>query len=103
MFKRNKNTGMRVFLYLRRSTKSGADKQVRSIPDQENDCLILAERLGLEIVEIIVEKESAWKPHQRPQFKKLLKELSYKNPMRRKADGILAWHPNRLSRNALEA
>lgn len=33
----------------------------------------------------------------------MLKELSYKSPERRKADGILAWHPNRLSRNALEA
>lgn len=53
---------MRVFLYLRRSSKEGSEKQVRSIEDQENDCLQVAERLGLVVVEVIVEKESAWKP-----------------------------------------
>lgn len=33
----------------------------------------------------------------------MLKELSYRSEGRRRADGILSWHPNRLSRNALEA
>jgi len=57
----------------------------------------------LNIVDTFIEKESAWKPHKRKVFKAMIKELSYKNPARRRADGILAWHPNRLSRNALEA
>jgi len=33
----------------------------------------------------------------------MVKALSYKSSSKREADGILAWHPNRLSRNALEA
>tara|TARA_B110000008_G_scaffold209624_1_gene208426 strand:- start:101 stop:433 length:333 start_codon:yes stop_codon:yes gene_type:complete len=57
----------------------------------------------LKVVEIIEEDESAWKPHQRPKFKYLLKQLTYRSLTKRKADGIVAWHPNRLSRNALEA
>lgn len=58
----NNSRGNRVFLYLRRSSKEGTEKQVRSIPDQEADCLRVAEQLGLIIVETIIEKESAWKP-----------------------------------------
>lgn len=63
----------------------------------------IVKRWGLKTVEIIEEDESAWKPHERPKFKKMLKELSYISLLRRRADGIVAWHPNRLSRNALEA
>ena len=33
----------------------------------------------------------------------MLKQLSYRSKAKRRADGIVAWHPNRLSRNALEA
>lgn len=55
------------------------------------------------VVETVIEKDSARTPNNRPKFNAILKELSYKNPDRRKADGILAWHPNRLSRNAQEA
>jgi len=95
--------GFKVYNYLRRSEREGSWKQERSIQDQEADNIAFAERLGLEIVETIVEKDSAWKPNNRPKFKKMLKELSYKTPERRKAEGILAWHPNRLSRNAQEA
>ena len=99
----NKFVGMRVFLYLRRSDKSNADKPVRSIEDQERDCLKVVERWKLEVVEVITEIESAREPHKRPKFKQMLRELSYKNPGKRRADGLVAWHPNRLSRNAEEA
>ena len=78
----------RVFLYLRRSSKPGSKKQIRSLEDQETDCLRMAEYLGLEIVETISEKQSARQPHIRPKFKYMLKELKLKNPKRRKADGI---------------
>ena len=103
MFDYNKYYGMRVFVYLRQSTKEESGKQAQSLEDQERDCLQVAERWGLQVVDFIREDESAWKPHLRPKFKALLKELSYRSPSRRRADGILAWHPNRLSRNALEA
>jgi len=92
-----------VFLYIRQSTDEKAQRQVRSLKDQQRECEILAERLGLNIVQVFREDKSAKKPHQRPVFKSMLKELSYKSASKRRADGILSWHPNRLSRNALEA
>ena len=92
-----------VFLYIRKSTDENTNRQVRSLGDQRRECEALAERLGLNIVDIFEEEKSAKTPHQRPIFKKMLKELSYKNPTRRKAEGVLAWHPNRLSRNAYES
>lgn len=92
-----------VFLYIRKSTEENTNRQVRSLGDQRQECEALAERLGLHVVDVFQEEKSAKKPHQRPVFKKMLKELSYKSPERRRADGVLAWHPNRLSRNAYES
>ena len=92
-----------VFLYIRQSTDEKAQRQVRSMDDQQRECELLAERLGLNIVEIFREDKSAKHPHQRPIFKSMMKALSYKTEAKRRADGILSWHPNRLSRNALEA
>jgi hypothetical protein len=76
---------------------------VQSIEDQRRDCEAVVERYGLKVVEVVEEDESAWKPHHRLKFKQMLKQLSYRSKGKRKADGIVAWHPNRLSRNALEA
>jgi len=92
-----------VFLYIRQSTDEKSGKQVRSLGDQQHDCEEMATFLGLNIVEVYREDQSAKTPNNRPIFKKMIKELCYKSPERRRADGILAWHPDRLSRNALEA
>ena len=91
-----------VFLYLRKSEQS-KKRQVRSIEDQKADCLALAEQLSLNVVETFIEERSARKPRNRPQFSAMIKALSFKSPERRRADAILAWHPNRLSRNAEES
>jgi hypothetical protein len=99
----SKYVGMEVIMYLRRSDKSNADKPIRSIEDQEADNWKVAEKWQLKVVEVIVEIESAREPHKRPKFTKILRNLTYKSPQKRKADGILSWHPNRLSRNAEEA
>jgi len=92
-----------VFLYIRQSTDEKAQRQVRSMKDQQSDCEAMAMHLGLNIVEVFREDKSAKAPHRRPVFKSMIKALSYKTPAKRRADGILSWHPNRLSRNALEA
>jgi len=92
-----------VFLYIRKSTDENTNRQIRSLGDQRQECEALAERLGLNIVDVFQEEKSAKAPHKRPVFKRMMKELSYKSPERRRADGILAWHPNRLSRNAYES
>jgi len=92
-----------VFLYIRQSTDEKSGKQVRSLGDQQEHCKELADRLGLNIVDVFKEDKSAMRPHNRPVFDAMLKELSFKSDEKRRADGILAWHPDRLSRNALEA
>ena len=92
-----------VFLYLRKSSDEKSGKQLRSIRDQRQDCYTLAKRLNLNIIEEFKDEASARKPHNRPEFDRMLKEMKIKNPKIRRADGILSWHPNRLSRNALES
>ncbi len=92
----------KVFLYTRKSDES-KNNQVGSIRDQRKDCLELAEKFGLEIVEEFTEEETAHHPNRRTEFKRMLSELKITNPQKRRADGILAWHPDRLARNALEA
>lgn len=90
-------TKLKYVLYARKSTTDEA-RQVRSIPDQIAECRALANRLGLHIIgKPLVETQSAKKPHKRPIFTQMLKDIRagvY--------DGILAWHPDRLARNMLE-
>lgn len=92
-------TQLRYFLYARKSTDD-AKKQVRSIPDQITECLVKADRLGLNVINRnnpAIEKKSAKKPGIRPVFSQMLTDLR-----KSKFDAILAWHPDRLSRNMKE-
>ncbi len=85
---------VRYCLYARKSTEQ-EEKQILSIDSQIKEMLSLAEREGLEIVETRKEAHSAKDSGQRPIFKQLLEDIRLK-----KFDGILVWHPDRLSRNA---
>lgn len=88
-------TSLRFVLYARKSTVDEG-KQVQSIGDQIAICKAYANNLGLNIVEVIEEKQSAKYPG-RPLFKKMMKAIG------KDYDGILSYHPDRLSRNMLEA
>jgi DNA invertase Pin-like site-specific DNA recombinase len=57
-----------------------------------------AEHLQINIVKIIKEKESAKEPNIRPKFRFMLDQIK-----KGKYDAILSWHPDRLSRNMMEA
>ncbi len=59
----------------------------------------MAARNGLNIVEIIKESKSAKKSNNRPLFNEMLENIR----SGKKYDSIIAWHPDRLARNALEA
>lgn len=84
---------MKYFMYMRRSTDD--EKQALSIDAQREE---LDVRLGgLEIVEKIEEDASAFKPYNRPKFTKMMERLE-----KGEADGIIAWHPDRLSRNPID-
>ena len=90
-----KNQTRKFFIYARKSTDT-EDRQVRSIGDQISELLELAQKENVEIVDTIVEKQTAKKPG-RPMFADMLKRLEAGE-----AVGILAWHPDRLARNSVD-
>jgi DNA invertase Pin-like site-specific DNA recombinase len=85
---------MKYCLYARKSTEQ-EDKQALSIESQVREMLALAERDGLEIVEIKRESHSSKEVGQRPVYNELITEIR-----QGKFNGILTWAPDRLSRNA---
>jgi len=89
----------RYVMYLRKSTDDEA-KQVRSLDDQETECQALAKLLGVNVrkEDIFIESASAKKSGNRPIFDDML--LGFKTG---KYHGLLAWSPDRLSRNMKEA
>jgi DNA invertase Pin-like site-specific DNA recombinase len=85
---------VRYILYARKSTESD-EKQALSIESQVKEMLAIADRDGLEVVDIRRESHSAKESGQRPVFKELLEDVR-----RGRYTGILTWAPDRLSRNA---
>lgn len=85
---------VKYVLYARKSTES-EERQVLSIDSQVKEMLELAERDGLEVVEIRRESHSAKESGQRPVYKEILEDVR-----RGRFNGILTWAPDRLSRNA---
>jgi site-specific DNA recombinase len=85
---------VKYVLYARKSTESD-EKQALSIESQVKEMLTIADRDGLEVIDIRRESHSAKESGQRPVFKELLEDLR-----RGRYTGILTWAPDRLSRNA---
>jgi DNA invertase Pin-like site-specific DNA recombinase/predicted metal-binding protein len=85
---------VRYCLYARKSTEQD-EKQALSIESQVKEMLAIAERDGLEVIDIRREAHSAKDSGQRPVFKELLEDIR-----RDRYNGILTWAPDRLSRNA---
>ena len=86
---------VKYFLYARKSTDE-PDRQILSIEAQITELKEFAEREQLEIVETFVEPQTAKEPS-RPIFNNMLSLIE-----KGKASGILAWHPDRLSRNSID-
>ena len=85
----------KFFLYARKSTDV-EDKQVLSIEAQTTELRAFAKQNNLNVVDTFIEKQSAKIPG-RPIFGEMLKRLESGE-----ADGILAWHPDRLARNSVD-
>ena len=81
-------------LYARKSTEQD-EKQALSIESQVKEMLSIADRDGLEVVDVRREAHSAKDSGQRPVFKEILEDIR-----RGRFNGILTWAPDRLSRNA---
>ena len=85
----------KYILYARKSTDT-EDKQVLSIEAQLCELRKYAEDIGLTVVDELIEKHTAKIPG-RPIFNELLTRISAGE-----ANGILAWHPDRLARNSID-
>jgi DNA invertase Pin-like site-specific DNA recombinase len=81
-------------LYARKSTEDD-ERQALSIDSQIHEMQELAAREGLNIVEICRESHSAKDSGQRPEFNRLMSDIG-----KGTFNAILAWAPDRLSRNA---
>src|SRR4051812_19858709 len=95
MTEKDNNTGHRYFVYVRKSTNDDENQQ-RSISDQLAEIRDLVRKEGLEVVDTLAELQSA-KYKGRPVFNEMLARIETGE-----ADGIIAWHPDRLARNALD-
>src|SRR6266540_6423405 len=86
---------LRYGLYARKSSES-QERQVLSIESQVRKVEEMFP--GLHIAKIVIEHHSAFEPGRRPEFQRLLADIDAG-----KLDGIIAWHPDRLSRNEEDA
>ena len=85
----------KFFIYVRKSTDE-SDRQILSIQAQLFELHEFAKREGLAVIHIYEESRTAKAPG-RPQFNLMLSEIE-----KGKAQGILAWHPDRLARNSVD-
>lgn len=92
-----KSTKIKYFLYARKSSEN-EDRQIQSIDDQLRKLKELAKNMDLLIVGVFTESKSAKKPDNRPIFEDMIKQIEDG-----KADGILCWQINRLSRNPVDS
>ena len=86
---------MRYFLYARKSSES-EERQTLSIEAQLTELRQLATREHLEIAASFEEAKTAKEPG-RTVFAEMLRKIE-----RGEAEGILAWHPDRLARNSVD-
>lgn len=99
-FKPVDTTKLRYVMYLRKSTEEDA-RQTKSIEDQKAECLARIAHWGIKFnvkTDIRDERHSAKEAGLRDVFTAMLNEVRAG-----KYDGIIAWHPDRLSRNMKEA
>ncbi len=89
-----KNT-IKYFAYVRKSTE-GEERQALSIESQRDKVKEI--HPNLDIVDVLEEKHSAFKPYNRPVFEDMIRRVKSGE-----ATGIIAWHPDRLSRNEIDA
>jgi site-specific DNA recombinase len=89
------HTMHRYFIYCRKSAEDD-DHQAISLESQHRELIRFARNHDLSVADVLFEKRSARRPG-RLIFNQLLQRVG-----KGEANGILAWHPNRLARNAVD-
>ena len=86
-------------MYGRKSSES-EDRQVLSIDSQIDSAKAICKNLNIRIAEenVLTESKSAKTTNHRPMFKEMLDRLEHG-----KINAIVAWHADRLSRNAIDS
>ncbi len=87
---------MNKYIAYCRKSRDEADRQILSIEAQIAELKGFAKKEHLEIVEFITEAKTAKMPG-REQFAEVLKKIE-----KGEANGIVAWHPDRLARNSMD-
>ena len=87
---------MKFVIYARKSTEDKR-RQELSIPAQIDAVQEIAKSNGYEVVKIFTESKSARHPYERDVFAEMVKFIE-----KGKADAILCWKINRLSRNSID-
>ena len=85
----------KFFLYARKSTDE-PDRQILSIEAQITELKEFAAKEQLNIAQTFIESQSGKEPG-RPIFNDMFSKIE-----QGKAEGILAWHPDRLARNSVD-
>lgn len=87
---------VKAAIYCRISRDAQGDKL--GVDRQERECRALAERLGWEVVQVYVDNDiSAYSGKVRPQYRAMLADVKTG-----KIGAVLAWHPDRLYRRAVD-
>jgi site-specific DNA recombinase len=90
------NNKLKYYIYARKSSES-EDRQALSIEAQTHDMLRYAKEKSCNVLETKTEAKSA-KSEGRTIFNEILEDIK-----QGKVQGLIVWHPDRLSRNAMDA
>lgn len=95
----NATTKLTYGTYCRKSTES-EDRQVLSLDSQADKAKEIAKALGVKIsaAHVFSESKSAKVAYNRPKFAEMLGHIE-----KGEINAIIVWHPDRLSRNAMDA
>jgi len=93
-YMKQNTTQIKYFLYRRKSTDD--ERQVLSLSAQEEE--VSRKFPNIKLIKLPPESVSAFKPDKRPVFKDMIERIK-----KGEAQGIVAYHPDRLSRNAMDA
>jgi len=86
----------KYFVYTRKSTES-EDKQVLALESQQKELDKFIKNEKLEVTDFIEGESQSAKQPGRPIFEAMVKRIE-----KGEADGIIAWHPDRLARNSVD-